>query len=117
MSKAKEEVKEIKEVKEVKQKYALSSAILRQGYEATIDGRHFKIGFDVNFAGQRQDEFASVMKQIENPERGGGVKWKSTGVYTLEDLSDSQLWQLAHAKVISMNKEQDKIFMEKFYKK
>ena len=115
MSKEKEEKQE--KQKEVKQEYALSSAILKQGYEATIDGRYFKIGFDVNFAGQRQDEFASVMKEITSPERGGGKKWKSTGIYVLEDLSDSQLWQLAHAKVITLNKEQEKIFTDKFYKK
>ena len=45
-----------------------------------------------------------------------GVLLKWTGVTFLEDLTDKQLWQLAIAKVITLSKEQEKVFKEKFYK-
>ena len=56
------------------------------------------------------------MEETVNPARGGGVLLKWTGVTFLEDLTDKQLWQLAIAKVITLSKEQEKIFKEKFYK-
>lgn len=117
MSKEKKEDKELKpEVK--KQRYALSDQVLNQGYTAMIPrytGRLFKIGFDVNLQGDKVNAYASVMEQIENPGRGGGVLWKWTGQTYLENLTDEQLRLLALARVIVLNKEQEKIFKEKFY--
>lgn len=110
-----DEKKEVKSKAEVKQKYDLSDAVLSQGYEATIDNRLFKIGFDMNLQGQKNNAYASVMESVNNPARGGGQLWKWTGVTQLEDLTDSQLWQLAHAKVINLSKEQEAMFKAKFY--
>lgn len=104
-----------KEVK--KEQYALEDRILYEGYYSTIDGRVFMIGHDKDFEGKRMTQHASVMEQVNNPARGGGKIWKGTGVYHLEDLTDKQLWDLAHSKVIRLTKEQEKAFYEKFYKK
>jgi hypothetical protein len=41
--------------------------------------------------------------------------WKWTGQTYLEDLTDQQLWELAMAKVIILDAEQQKIFKSKFY--
>ena len=75
------------------------------------------IGFNVNVRGERQDAYASVMEEVKNPARGGGVIWKATGITWLEDLTDKQLWILAQAKAIILSKDQAKAFSEKFYKK
>lgn len=115
MSKEKIVSDETKEVKVSKEKYSLSDAVLRQGYKALIDGRMFTVGFDLNPQGEKVNAYASVMEEIPNPARGGGKILKWTGVTELEDLTDKQLWVLAHAKAIVMNKEQDKVFMKKFY--
>lgn len=119
MSKEKKEVKEeIKPVAEKKQKYALSDIVLNQGYTAMIPrhtGRLFKIGFDINLQGHKMNAYASVMEQVENPGRGGGVLWKWTGQTYLEDLTDEQLRLLTIARVIILNKEQEKIYKEKFF--
>lgn len=119
MSKEKKEIKEVQEEKqEKKQKYALSDVVLNQGYTAMIPrhtGRLFKIGFDVNLQGDKVNAYASVMEQIDNPGRGGGKLWKWTGQTFLEDLTDEQLRLLALARVIILNKEQEKIYKEKFY--
>lgn len=111
---AKEVKQEIKQ--ETKQRYNLSDSVLSQGYSAKIDGKQFVIGFDVNLKGEKQNAYASVMEVIKNPARGGGELYKWTGQTYLEDLTDSQLWQLAHAKVIILDKEQEKLFKQTFYK-
>jgi len=116
MSKKEKTSDEVKEtVTEKKQRYDLTDAVLAQGYSATVDGRLFKIGFDLNFEGKKNNAYASVMESIDNPARGGGKLWKWTGITYLEDLTDKQLWVLAIAKVILLNKEQEKIFKSKFY--
>lgn len=111
--------KEVKEVKtEKKERYDLSDQVLAQGYSAVIPrhtGREFMIGFDVNLQGQKNNAYASVMEKIQNPARGGGILWKWSGITYLEDLTDQQLYELAIAKVIVLNKEQEKAFKEKFY--
>lgn len=113
----KEKETELKEVKEKKSEvYNLSEQILRDGYKATIDGRLFMVGFDISPNGEKMSQYASVMKQVSNPGRGGGQMWKATDVYSLEDLSDEQLRLLALAGVITLTKEQEKIYAEKFYK-
>lgn len=111
--------KEVTEVKkeEKKEQYHLSDAVLNHGYSAMIDGKFFNIGFNVNVRGERQDAYASVMEEVKNPARGGGVIWKATGITWLEDLTDKQLWILAQAKAIILSKDQAKAFSEKFYKK
>jgi len=112
------EIKEEKKPEEKKQKYHLSDAVLQQGYSAVIPkhtGRSFMIGFDVNLQGQKNNAYASVMEQVPNPARGGGMLWKWTGQTYLEDLTDQQLWELAMAKVIILDAEQQKIFKSKFY--
>ena len=107
---------EVKKESAKKEQYHLSDAVLNSGYSGKIDGRQFNIGFDLNLKGEKQNAYASVMEETVNPARGGGVLLKWTGVTFLEDLTDSQLWQLAHAKVITLSKDQEKIFREKFYK-
>lgn len=115
--KEKAEIKtEVKKESAKKEQYHLSDAVLNSGYSGKIDGRQFNIGFDLNLKGEKQNAYASVMEETVNPARGGGVLLKWTGVTFLEDLTDSQLWQLAHAKVITLSKDQEKIFREKFYK-
>lgn len=122
MSKEEKEKKEekSKESKVESQKYNLSDAVLESGYEAMIPkriGKLFKIGFDVNLQGQKNNAYASVMEPATNPARGGGMLWKWTGQTYLEDLTDEQLWVLAIAKVIVLSKDQEKLFKEKFYSK
>ena len=107
---------EVKKESAKKEQYHLTDAVLNSGYSGKIDGRQFNIGFDLNLKGEKQNAYASVMEETVNPARGGGVLLKWTGVTFLEDLTDSQLWQLAHAKVIALSKDQEKIFREKFYK-
>ena len=117
MSKEKTEVKkEVKKDSVKKEQYHLTDAVLNAGYSGKIDGRQFNIGFDLNLKGEKQNSYASVMEETVNPARGGGVLLKWTGVTFLEDLTDKQLWQLAIAKVITLSKEQEKVFKEKFYK-
>ena len=113
----KTEVKtEVKKETVKKEQYHLTDAVLNAGYSGKIDGRQFNIGFDLNLKGEKQNSYASVMEETVNPARGGGVLLKWTGVTFLEDLTDKQLWQLAIAKVITLSKEQEKVFKEKFYK-
>ena len=103
------------EISEKKQRYELSDQVLAQGYKAKIDGRYFHIGFDLDYEGKKKDRYASLMEQSVNTGRQGGVIWKATGITYLEDLTDEQLRQLALARVILLNKEQEKIFRKKFY--
>ena len=113
MSKEKTEVKtEVKKETVKKEQYHLTDAVLNAGYSGKIDGRQFNIGFDLNLKGEKQNSYASVMEETVNPARGGGVLLKWTGVTSLEDLTDDQLWQLAQAKVILLSKAQEKIFKE-----
>jgi len=107
---------EVKKESAKKEQYHLTDAVLNSGYSGKIDGRQFNVGFDLNLKGEKQNAYASVMEETVNPARGGGVLLKWTGVTYLEDLTDSQLWQLAHAKVIALSKDQEKIFREIFYK-
>lgn len=119
MSKSEKDTKEKSEASK-KDKYNLSDAVLEHGYTAQIPkrtGRVFKIGFDLNLQGEKMNSYASVMETIQNPARGGGQLWKWTGVTYLEDLTDEQLWALAIAKAIVLDKDQEKIFKEKFYSK
>lgn len=117
---AKEEKEKPEVVKEKKEQYHLSDAVLEHGYTAQIPnrtGRLFKIGFNTDLEGKRLDRFASVMEKINNPARGGGELWKSTGVTYLEDLTDEQLYILAKARVIMLDKKQSEAFSSKFYSK
>lgn len=112
--------KETKEEKPEKksERYELSDKVLNEGYTAQIPnktGRLFKIGFNTDLKGDRLDQYASVMEETKNPARGGGVLWKATGIYYLEDLTDQQLWILAHAGVIRMTEQQQEAFKGKFY--
>jgi tRNA(Leu) C34 or U34 (ribose-2'-O)-methylase TrmL len=107
-------------VREKKGQYHLSDTVLQHGYTAQIPkrtGRIFRIGFNTDLEGKRLDRFASVMESAKNPARGGGEIWKSTGITYLEDLTDEQLYILAKANVIMLDKEQAENFSAKFYSK
>lgn len=95
--------------------YNLASRVMEQGYDATIDGRRFVIDFVKNFKGERQTEFASVCSLQSTPK---GQAWTPIlpQIFYFTDLTDLQLWNLAKARVITLNKEQAKAFREKFYK-
>lgn len=99
----------------VSEVYNLTPNVMNQGYDCTIDGRRFVIDFVKNFKGERQTEFASICSEQETPK---GRQWIpiQPQVFFLSDLNDKQLWNLAKARVIKLDKEQAKEFREKFYK-
>lgn len=93
--------------------YKLSSVALRQGYSSTIDGRKFVIDYAKDWQGKRASAYASLCSEQDTPE---GRKWIPImpPVYELTNLTNEQLWQLAHAQIIKMSKKQEKAFRDKF---
>lgn len=94
--------------------YNLSSRSMVGGYDCTIDGRRFVIDYVKNYRGERQTEYASVCSLQETP-KGQMYIPIQPQVFFLSDLTDTQLWNLAKAQVITLNKEQKKQFRDKFY--
>ncbi len=109
---AKEENKAVEKVREA---YSLTPAAITHGYHSKVDGREFVIDYAKDFNGNRISEDATVCFLQETPK---GKRWipLNPSVYELTDLTDKQVWELAHAKVIKIKKSQREHFKTLFNK-
>lgn len=93
--------------------FKLSSQVMSDGYDATIDGRRFVIGFAKDYRGRRLSQFASICTLHDSPD---GSTWMPVNPpqYTLSGLTMQQLYELAHAHVIDITEEQEPHFQKLF---
>ena len=110
---ADEKKQEKKEYKLLEDSFKLSSQAMQQGYRATIDGREFMIGFQNDYRGKRISQFASVCSLQESPD-GKTYIPINPPVYSLNNLSERQLYELTHARVLELTGKQSKAFREHY---
>ena len=101
--------RENKTVEKVREVYSLTPAAITHGLHSKIDGRQFVIDYAKDFNGKRISEDATVCHMIETPK---GKRWQPLNPpsYELTDLTDRQIWELAHAQVIKIKKSQQPYF-------
>lgn len=109
------EEKKNKETTDKAESYKLSAKVCQHGYNATIDGRKFVIGFATDFQGRRASKYASVCSLQDSPDGMIYIPVQPPQ-YSLSNLTDLQLYELNVAGVLELTDEQSKAFREKFFK-